>query len=100
MKFKKTFILICLVVCLFAMASVCASDANDTTIASEDTGLELSASDEVTGGNLQTSEDNTTLTQANDDETSSAESVSEILSEGEGTYYDLRSEIDSGGKSA
>ena len=35
MRFKRTFLLICLFVCLFAMASVCASDANDTAIAIE-----------------------------------------------------------------
>jgi predicted outer membrane repeat protein len=74
------------------MAGVCASDANDTAIASEDTDFKLSADNEMDADNLQTSEENTTLTQAND-----AESDSQILSEGEGTYYDLIEEIGSGG---
>ena len=38
MKFKKSLLIIALVICLFAMASVSASDVNDMAISSEDTG--------------------------------------------------------------
>ena len=35
MKYKKSFIFICLIICLFSIASVCASDVNETLVASE-----------------------------------------------------------------
>uniref|UniRef100_UPI00386B1052 pectate lyase-like adhesive domain-containing protein n=1 Tax=Methanobrevibacter sp. TaxID=66852 RepID=UPI00386B1052 len=47
MRFKRIFMLICLLVCLFAMASVCAGEANDTEIYSENS-LEINQpADEV-----------------------------------------------------
>ena len=36
MKFKKCLIFICLIVCIFSIASVCASDINDTVVANDD----------------------------------------------------------------
>ena len=36
MKFKKSLIFICLILCLLSIASVCASEVNDTVVASED----------------------------------------------------------------
>ncbi|WP_406537007.1 hypothetical protein [Methanobrevibacter sp.] len=36
MKFKKGLIFICLIICLFSIANVCASDINDTSVISED----------------------------------------------------------------
>ena len=49
MRFKKIFLLLCLVICLFSMASVCASDSNDTAIGS-DNKLEIDqATDDVIG---------------------------------------------------
>lgn len=36
MKFKKFFLIICLVICLFTMASVCAGEVNDTAISAID----------------------------------------------------------------
>lgn len=33
MKFKKSFLLVCMIICLFSIASVAASDANDTSVA-------------------------------------------------------------------
>ena len=66
MKHKKIFLLICLVICVFSMASVCASEANDTAMASEDTGLELSADNEMDVDNLETNEE-TPATEDNGD---------------------------------
>ena len=93
MKYKKIMLILIMAIFLASIASVCAADANDTLVASEDTNqMDLSSNNEITEDNLKTSEENTTLTQAND-----AESDSQILSEGEGTYYDLIEEIGSGG---
>ena len=93
MKYKKIMLILIMAIFLASIASVCAPDANDTLVASEDTNqMDMSSNDEITEDNLKTSEENTTLTQAND-----AESDSQILSEGEGTYNDLREEIGSGG---
>ena len=36
MKFKKFLIFICLIICLFSIASVCASDINETIVTNED----------------------------------------------------------------
>ena len=36
MNFKITFLITCLFICMFAIASVCASDVNDTDMVSED----------------------------------------------------------------
>ena len=69
MGYKKSIILIILVIFLFSIAGVCASDVNDMPIASEDANqMELSSNNEITEDNLQTSEENTTLAQANDNE--------------------------------
>ena len=93
MKYKKIMLILIMAIFLASIASVCAADANDTLVASKDTNqMDLSSNNEITEDNLKTSEENTTLTQAND-----AESDSQILSEGEGTYYDLIEEIGSGG---
>ena len=91
---RKGVFLLCLAICiLFTLSSVCASDANDTMVASEDANqIELSSNDVTLEDNLKTSEENNILTQANDDETDS-----QILAEGEGTYYDLINEIGDGG---
>ena len=49
MKFKKSLLIICLIICIFTMASVSATDVNDTAIASEDTDqMELSTDDGIT----------------------------------------------------
>ena len=69
MKFKKSMILIILSIFLLSIASVCASDVNDTVISSEDTvQMELSQNNEISEDNLQTSE-NAALTQTNNEET-------------------------------
>ena len=36
MKYKKGLVFICLIICLFSIASVCASDVNETVVANED----------------------------------------------------------------
>ena len=38
MKFKKSIILLVVAIFIFGVASVCASDVNDTVVASEDAG--------------------------------------------------------------
>ena len=82
---------------LVSVAGVCASDANDTAIASDDSNqMELSSDSEISEDNLQIGEENSILTQ-NDDETLSAESDSQTLGAGEGTYSDLRNDIANGG---
>ena len=87
MKCKKRFIFICLIICLFSIASVCASDANDISLASEDAGqMELSIDNEIIDDNLKANE-----------ETVSAETDSEILTDGQYTYSNLREQIGSGG---
>ena len=88
MRFKKSLLIICLIICIFAVASVSATDVNDTAIASEDTDqMELSTDDGITEDNLQ----------ANNEETVSAETDSEILTDGQYTYSNLREQIGSGG---
>ena len=78
-----------LLIFIFGVARVCASDVNDTILASEDTNqMDLSSNNEITEDNLKTSEENITLTQTNN-----AESNLQILSESEGTYYDIIDEI-------
>ena len=36
MKYKKGLIFICLIICLFTIASVCAADVNETVVTNED----------------------------------------------------------------
>ena len=45
MEYKKLFIFICFIICLFSIASVCASDANQTVVTSEEINQELNLSD-------------------------------------------------------
>lgn len=41
MKYKKSLIFICLIICLFSIASVCASEVNETVVADEDQNNDL-----------------------------------------------------------
>ena len=78
-------ILLVLAIFIFGVASVCASDVNETTIATqEDNQMELT----LTEDEIQTNENDNMLTQTED---------AEILTSGEGTYSDLRNDINSGG---
>ena len=97
MKYKKSLLILITAIFLVSVAGVCASDANDTAIASDDSNqMELSSDSEISEDDLQTGEENSILTQ-NDDETVSAESDSQTLGAGEGTFSDLRNEIGNGG---
>ncbi len=50
MRFKKSLLIICLIICIFAVASVSATDANDTAIATTEDSLEINqATDDVIG---------------------------------------------------
>ena len=80
MKRKTIIILLALTIVLFSISSVCASDADDIAVSSED--------DSQMG--LSTQMDN-------DDETLTEENTQEILSASEGTYFDLKNEIGDGG---
>ncbi|WP_198144404.1 S-layer family protein [Methanobrevibacter millerae] len=67
------------------MSATCAADANETTIATqEDNQMELTLTDDE----IQTNENDNMLTQTED---------AEILTSGEGSYSDLRNDINSGG---
>ena len=91
-------IIIMLAIFLISIAAVSASDVNETAIASEDDSqIELSAGDEITGDNLQTSEENPSLAVEDNDETVGAETDSEILTDGQYTYSNLREQIGTGG---
>ena len=97
MKHKSIIILALTIFILITIAGVSAADTNNTAIASEDTGeIELSASDDISVNNIETNENNT-LTQANNEETVSAQTGSEILTDDQYTYSDLREQIKTGG---
>ena len=59
MKYKKGWIFICLIIGLFSIASVCASDVNETAAASDDNHVELSQdsiNDVIEDDNLKSNE--------------------------------------------
>ena len=87
MKFKKSLLIICLIICLFAIASVSATDTDDSAISSEDTGeIELSHEIESADDNLGTSEEQT-VTQTDNEEKTGATY--------HGTFWALQSKIES-----
>ena len=94
-------IIIILAIFLFSIASVCASDTNDTAIASEDTtAIELSQSDDITVTDesqktIQTND--TEMLTASDEETTAAQNNLDTLSLEEKTYADLSNAVGSGG---
>ena len=88
MKSKKTMLILIAAIFLASIASVCAADANGTTVASEDTSqIELSVNEEMSMDNLQTSEENDELTLTDND----------VLGADSATYSDLDSEIRASG---
>ena len=99
MKYKKSIIVLVLVIFIFGAASVCASDADDTIIVSEDTSqIELSVGSELDGDNLKTSEQNNIPLQTDNEKTVCVENDREIVgADEEGTFYDLITEIGTGG---
>lgn len=52
MMFKRMLLVICLFVCLFSMASVCASDTNDTAMATTDI-MELPQNEKILTDDLR-----------------------------------------------
>ena len=74
MKFKKCLIFICLIVCMFSIASVCASDINDTVVANDD------QSDEV-------------ISIENQDNNEVSVNEEDVLSEDAGTFNELANAI-------
>ena len=88
MKYKKIMLILITAIFLASIAGVCAADANDTTVASENTNqIELSDSDKVIEDNLQTSEENDELTLTDND----------VLGADSATYSDLNREIRASG---
>ena len=92
MKFKKSFLVICLIICLFTIASVCASEVDDVAISSEDnTDIGLSQSYEIENDNLEINEEDTQVSQTNDEETISEN----VMSEDDGTSEELDNNLGS-----
>ena len=72
MKFKKSLLIICLVICMFAMANVSASDTDNTTMSLVDKGkIELSHESDMESAdnNLKTSEEQEIVKQTDNEET-------------------------------
>ena len=91
MKYKKTIILLALVVFLLSIAGVSASEI-DNTIASENANtIELSTDNDIED-NLQTSEENEALASTDYDE-AIAQTDTEVLGADSATYSDLAEEI-------
>lgn len=61
MKYKKSLLFICLIICLFSIASVCASEVNETLVASEDQSDELNVIEDMCAeeNNIACIEENT-----------------------------------------
>ena len=81
MRFMKTTLIACLIICLFAMTSVCAGDANDTAMASDD---------------LNQEELSDVMAAANDDNAIEKTDNEEIISsddEDDGTFSALEKKI-------
>ena len=58
MKYKKIMFMLITAIFLVSIAGVCAADANDTIVASDDANqMELSSNNEITEDNLKTSEE-------------------------------------------
>jgi len=92
MKYKKTIILLALVVFLLSIAGVSASEI-DNTIASEDTNtIGLSVDKDIIEDNLQTSEENEALASTDYDE-AIAQTDTEVLGADSAKYSDLAEEI-------
>ena len=91
MEYKKTIILLALVVFLLSIAGVSASEI-DNTIASENANtIELSTDNDIKD-NLQTSEENEALASTDYDE-AIAQTDTEVLGADSATYSDLAQEI-------
>ena len=90
---KGILILTFLILALFSVSCIYASDVNDSLAAGEDTNqIELSDSDKVIEDNLQTSEENEALASTDYDE-AIAQTDTEILGADSATYSNLAEEI-------
>ena len=98
MKYKKGLLFICLVIFLFGIVSVCASDTNETVVANDDQSDEILTvednNDIVTYDN-QVNEGNLSADNKNVDEVSATEEYE--LSASKGTFTDLANEIANAG---
>ena len=98
MEFKKIFIFICLIICLFSIASVCASDVNQTVVSSDEINQELnlcdadelSVSSEMNlDDSIKTSSDvNVSLSLNDNDEVGDAKESTTIVASDFTTTYD------------
>jgi len=84
MKYKKSLIFICLIICLFSFASVCASDVNETVVASENQNSDFIEIDNENDDVLAVEE------QVNDDVGATEENE---LSATQGSFTDLYNDI-------
>ena len=91
MKYKKTIILLALVVFLLSIAGVSASEIGDTIASENANTIELSADNDIED-NLQTSEENGALASTDYDE-AIAQTNTEVLGADSAKYSDLANEI-------
>ena len=91
MKYKKTIILLALVVFLLSIAGVSASEIGDTIASENANTIELSADNDIED-NLQTSEENGALASTDYDE-AIAQTDTEVLGADSAKYSDLANEI-------
>ena len=92
MEYKKTIILLALVVFLLSIAGVSASEIDNTIASKNANTLELSADNDIIEDNLQTSEENDELASTDYDE-AIAQTDTEVLGADSATYSDLAQEI-------
>ena len=102
MKFKKIMIILILAVFLISISGVCASDVNDTQIASQENAVIESTDEnlitvEDIEPTLSTAENGEIVSDSADEEIVSAENDLDELRANPGTYSGLSSEIGSGG---
>ena len=95
MKYKKTIILLALVVFLLSIAGVSASEIGDTIASENANTFELSADNDIED-NLQTSEENEALASTDYDE-AIAQTDTEVLGADSAKYSDLANEINQSG---
>ena len=95
MKYKKTIILLALVVFLLSIAGVSASEIGDTIASENANTIELSTDNDIED-NLQTSEENEALASTDYDE-AIAQTDTEVLGADSAKYSDLANEINQSG---
>ena len=95
MKYKKTIILLALVVFLLSIAGVSASEIGDTIASENANTIELSTDNNIED-NLQTSEENEALASTDYDE-AIAQTDTEVLGADSAKYSDLANEINQSG---